>query len=551
MTVTRGWIIATWLATTASLLGAVSLDVTAADRRRPVGAQARGAISGIVVDDRGAPVGRTLIGLARGGRVVATTTAAADGRFGFDDLPAARYGLSLSRAGHVSAAFGQTGPGTAPILIPLTDGQRRDVRATLVRSAVLAGRVVDASGTPIPGASVSAPSCGTNEHGSGTTGPDGRFRLFGLRPGTCTLQASLPEMTGREIVVAGPPEGTIGYQVTYHPGTTDVRQATRFRLGPGDVVDGLTFALVTEPMARIDGVVVNATSMPFSSIRAEWHPDTEWYASPFGVRSAPVRPDGSFTLRAVPAGRHVVTVTARRHGSRGQPNPAPLWATAAIVTSGEPASLTLTLAEGMTVSGRYVFDGQGEPPDLAGRSPQLRGRGGAMSAAIQSAPVTRSADGFSISGVAPAEFSVAFDYLPPPWRLIAAELDGVDVIDGTFTVAPGRDVRNLVLTLTDRTTSLSGRVADSSGRPAFDRPLVVYPVDPRLRVPRSRRIALVQPDLDGSYAIEDLPPGEYLAAALPGFFDPQDEPDRLTSLDAGAVRVILVLGAPKVLDIRR
>jgi uncharacterized protein (DUF2141 family) len=82
-----------------------------------------------------------------------------------------------------------------------------------------------------------------------------------------------------------------------------------------------------------------------------------------------------------------------------------------------------------------------------------------------------------------------------------------------------------LVTLSNRTTELSGTVQDGSGQPASGVTLVVFSADERFWQPESRRIQATRPSTDGRYTFKNLPPGDYRLAAVediePGrWFDP-------------------------------
>jgi hypothetical protein len=141
--------------------------------------------------------------------------------------------------------------------------------------------------------------------------------------------------------------------------------------------------------------------------------------------------------------------------------------------------------------------------------------------------------------------------LPAPWTMLSATSGDSDLLDGELTIESGRDVQPLVVTLVDRQTSLSGRVRHADDSPAYDAPLFVFHVDPARRTRSSRWIAVVQPDIDGHYAVAGLPPGDYFVGTGGIDWHPWREPERLLTLEAEARRVRLQLGAPVTLDLQK
>ena len=102
------------------------------------------------------------------------------------------------------------------------------------------------------------------------------------------------------------------------------------------------------------------------------------------------------------------------------------------------------------------------------------------------------------------------------WRRHASVGDGRRSGDARLLVwmspADG-DVSNLLLTMTDATTELSGTLTDTAGKPSPDFTIVAASADSRYWVPGSRRIAMTRPGPDGRYTFRSLPPGQYFIAA--------------------------------------
>jgi hypothetical protein len=88
---------------------------------------------------------------------------------------------------------------------------------------------------------------------------------------------------------------------------------------------------------------------------------------------------------------------------------------------------------------------------------------------------------------------------------------------------PNRYVTNALITFTDRPSGVGGRVESADG--ASDYTVIVFPTDRSLWLPRARRIQATPVSSDRTYALPNLPPGQYVAVAQrdvePGeWFDP-------------------------------
>jgi hypothetical protein len=162
------------------------------------------------------------------------------------------------------------------------------------------------------------------------------------------------------------------------------------------------------------------------------------------------------------------------------------------------------------------------------------------------------ADGtFTVTGLAAGGYLVNVQVNEPAipgggWWLRSAIVNGRDVLDTTLDVHLGADVTDAVLTLTDRRTALSGTLQTSTGLPAFEYFVVVFPIDPALRTVGSRRVKSTRPASDGTFSFTDLPAGDYRLVALTDLEpDIWNSPEFLDTIAAEgvAVRVDETVGA--------
>lgn len=245
----------------------------------------------------------------------------------------------------------------------------------------------------------------------------------------------------------------------------------------------------------------------------------------------------------MPPGQYLLTA---RHSAAPQPSS---WAQADVsVTGTDITDLTLQLAPGVTVSGRFVFEGQREV-GVAARVPLgLRPTGAAGASVAASIPLTGPERPFSVLGVVPGSYRITATLAP--WTLKSAMLNGKDVADTPFVVAPGAS-SDIVVTFTDAPAEISGVLYDAAKRPSSDLYGVLFPTDRALWFPGSRRLkAPVRPSTAGRYVFTGLPAGEYYLAALtepaPGEWS---TPKFLDAIMSSALKVVVGEGEKKVQDI--
>ena len=173
-------------------------------------------------------------------------------------------------------------------------------------------------------------------------------------------------------------------------------------------------------------------------------------------------------------------------------------------------------------------------------------------AAVSLPPLSPQQDGsFTFRGVAPGRYRLALSG-NAGWSLRAAILDGTDLLDAMLEVHTAREVRDIVVTLTDRPTEIAGTLVDELGRPAPEYAIVVFTTDRSLWTKAPRRMSgIVKVASDGRFSVTGLPPGEYFLAALTDLDPSQlNDPPLLEQLAAASLRLTLDEGERKVQDLK-
>lgn len=168
---------------------------------------------------------------------------------------------------------------------------------------------------------------------------------------------------------------------------------------------------------------------------------------------------------------------------------------------------SLTLQSGRTISGRVAFE-MARPPDLAQQTVTVRlstapgstmGGGPQLSARV-------GADGrFTIRGVPAGRFML--NVSGPSTR--SAMVRGQDVMDFPLEFDGGEDVTDVVVTVTDQLSELTGTFTPADGMNTADALVLVAPTDERYWLPGSRRIVVTQLNPSGVYRVRGLPAGTY------------------------------------------
>ena len=164
------------------------------------------------------------------------------------------------------------------------------------------------------------------------------------------------------------------------------------------------------------------------------------------------------------------------------------------------------------------------------------------------------ADGtFEFPGLAPDAYKLVctMPAAGPGWWLRSAMAGDRDVLDTSLELQLGVDVANLVLTMTDRHSELSGILQTPAGSPASEYFIVALPADQPRRIPGSRRIVSTRPATNGRFAFADLPGGDYLLVALSDLLSGDlQRADFLAEIAPAGVRVSLGQGENKTQDLQ-
>jgi Carboxypeptidase regulatory-like domain len=392
---------------------------------------------------------------------------------------------------------------------------------------------------------------------------------------------------------AAPTGHSVGYAPVYYPGTLSPDQATSVTVTAGQEQAGIDIPMHVVPTARLDGIVLEPNGQPASGVRVSILPSGPGPLIFTGLSMTRSSRDGTFSAQNLAPGHYTILaqaadpseapppLTPPSQTAPPPPSPPPppggsrsgrgggitfvqqrlsLWAQQDLDINGtDVTGLSLTLQPGMTISGRVVFASPSlaPPADLSEMQVSLRASRQSPGISLGVPPAQVDSTGhFAFAGVPPGHYMVVAEApggtSHPTWWLKSATVDNRDTLDSSLDVEPGQNVQGLVLTFSDQTTELSGRLIDQTGKPAPGLSILVFSTDRSFWTPGSRRVARpVRTASDGTYRTTGLPAGEYYLAAVPDLDPSQvDDPTFLEQVVPAAIRITLTDGEKKVEDLR-
>jgi len=453
--------------------------------------------------------------------------------------------FSLDISGEVTLTITKAGYAQQVVNVVSSPEATRELRVVMKRGAAIIGRVVDGLGVPALAATVIARSVPSAAPADSTplmlttlTDDLGEFRFGGLREGEFQVGATAGVIDAR-VAQAFHPDPLVGAAAT----------GVSVRVRPGDSADVGELVVGSDPKVYSGGVVSGGVAGSEPSSRVAGHvrdsrgrPMKVVVHLTMGGSSsfmATTDPQGRYEIARVPSGSYFAEVSrpglpATRYGQRASRQPGtPIEVRDGTTVSG----IDFVLSAGAAIAGT-ISDEYGEPVQGATiRALQIqRLDGRSVALAVPGIPTRTSDDRgvYRLFGLLPGKYLVVADADGPPTPAEPAPrggyapsfYPGVTSVASALPVAIDQgDAIGVDFSFhRERTTRVVGTVVDSTGTQVRSGVLLAASQ-------RSGSIMLepkVATTIDGTFAFENVPAGDYVVQAVaPGHgVRPTPEPDR-------------------------
>lgn len=400
---------------------------------------------------------------------------------------------------------------------------------------------------------------------------------------------------------ATPPAGggAAAYAMAYHPASRSMDAATPITLEFGDERRNVDVQLTLLPTVRVSGQVLGPADA-VAKLPVRLLPVGSESLG-LGAEAAFTSTDatGAFTFLRVPSGdymllanrsisefspvtgvsnstlmpRAAMMVTSMSAGSlqgahgvslvtRGTAGPPASGRVSLSVADKDIDDVVVNLATAVTVSGHFTWDGAEAPPTGVGPNltVRLEPADADLSVGLRSRQTARGPN-----EVVPVPVPLVIDSVLPGRYVFgnvsvgrffveAIEWRGRDLLNMPLEVDGSSDITGVIIRMTSKTNTVTGSVRIDGGAVATTGAVMAFPASPS--VWRNFGLSAVLFKIvsilaDGTYAVPNLVPGEYLLAAVPDSDRTKwIDPDYLASIAGLATRIQVTPGSKVAQSLR-
>jgi hypothetical protein len=487
------------------------------------------------------------------------------------------------------------------------------LRIRLSRSAVVSGIVRDHTGEPVRNLRVFvtrtegalATAQGSDESAkvpTATTDSRGAYRIHGLPPGSYIVGAIPPAMfntqglfletkehvdaalkalerSSRQAIDSATTQVAKrhAYVPVFFPSSLTANQAVSVNVSAGEEARDVNLTLTPVPVVTVAGTLIGHGQLgsnfslrmlkPGPRLPVGWgfEPDLVQDPSSDGQFLFTNVGPGSYTLvakstaRVVQSSGPIRTVTGRI----GDLPPGPVYCGTAVVdippNGLDLAGITVALRRCPEMTGRIVFESSTNQSTMTtnvrlGLEPILSNPGTRENPGLFIAePATGdvASDGtFALRGLMSGMYALSGSVSSPDkvWRLRSAIKNGRDLLDSPIQVL-GDDILDVVLTFSDRRSTVTGTLLDTNNTPASGAFVILFPQDRQLWS-SARRVLASRSASNGSFLFTGMPAGEYQLAVTRGLPLEWNSARWLVGLLSNSLTVHVSEGGTVIQDLR-
>lgn len=473
----------------------------------------KASIEGQVVNlNTGATLKKANVLLIKMGGRTGPVSAATDdsGQFVFRDLEKGQYQMMAERAGYVRQFYGARGNQYIGTMLTLNDGQElKGIVFKLAPQSVIAGKVVDEDGEPIPNVTVMALRTMYDRGrktflplGTAQSSDLGEYRLANLGPGKYIISATYRSLTNMiaSSGAAAAKETDQDYTTTFYPNVLESDSAAPVPVGTGAEVRAIDIHMAKTKVVRVKGKVIDSDAGKEKTLIVFM---TRKGSGTMGLVTRPMAistgKDGLFEVKGVSPGSYIISVASAQNAMQTS-------ATQALeVGENNIDNVVLTVAPGAEMKGTVKVE-EKTPLDLKNVSVALT-----SADVIETSPPKASPDdqgAFTLKGISALRYLVSVTGLPDSCYVKAIKFGGQEVDSDVGIDLSGGTPAALEILLSTAAAEVDGAVTDRDNKPVAGASVALIPKDGKYAHYRSATT-----DQNGAFTLKNLTPGEYKAFA--------------------------------------
>jgi hypothetical protein len=406
------------------------------------------------------------------------------GHFSMNMVPAGSYFVQVYRVGFLPSSALQSDQ------INLQPEENlKDLRITLLPSAVISGHVLDEKDHPVANAAVQL--MGENNNVGSQANDRGEFRIGGLAPGSYLVRALVLRTGPPEIRTDGTRE--INYQPTFYPASLLAAQAVPVQAEAGQETSDIDIKLKEAPIVRVSGQI---TGLPPGAEQVTVQIENEQ------VQNALINGD-QFTIWRLAPGQHWLKAQCNAGGKLLLSASMPIQVAASSIEN-----INLNVVAPFEVAGHINLD-----PLSADARDKLDSKMVTLvpvpvSFETQQAAVNANGD-FVFKDLPAERYLVRISGFPDGVYVSNAESGPLKMQNGILDLSNGASGSNLAITLGTDGGTISGKLLRDQKLPRLLSVLLLSSTP--------RGYALLNYSFvgqDASYAFHNLAPGKYKLVAV-------------------------------------